>query len=278
MKIRLQCEDREKAAKFLKLYDDQVAAGRPTHRVADLFCRKRPGSLRQDFEDWVNIGVMSTQLQTMLTAYQLCNLDDGFQESPHGIITHVAQLARSSKPAHWSAHFRYTQNMEIKRTLDRSHPGRFGTLFEHWRLLFAKTPTFGTARLLHPRKFARCNFLAKVFRYDDYAFHNIEGVKANQSKFLETFTEGMEQIANPGKIIREYLTMMLRPSDIISFVPPSDSNSADVQAAPMPFALEEPPTMLSIVTSRHQALKTIVTQSAVADENAPVPFLVYCYS
>ena len=250
-----------------------VAAGRPTHRVADLFCSERPGSLRLEFETFVNLDLMSTNLQTMLTAYQLCNLDDGFQESPHGIITNWARGRPRSLPSDWSAQLRYMQNIVLKRLLDRNHPGRFAALFDHWRMLFSKKPTFGVRRLLCPRHFIRKDFLKKTYRMDDYAFHRVEGVKKSQSKFLDSFSEEVKQISNTGKIVREYLRMVLCPRDIVSII----SRSPPGHCVDVPVTLEEPPLIYSIISSRVNALKTIVTQSAVADASAPAPFMVNCF-
>ena len=155
---------------FLQKYDEAKVNGVRTHRVSDVFCGGHAGSLRHDFERWANAGVMSINLRTWLTAYQLCCLDDGMQESPHGIITKIAMSRPNATPKCWAALYRYKQNMDLERSLDMNHPGRFSSLFRHWRLPFSKRPTFGAKRLVHPRKFIRKKFLEKVYRMNEFAF------------------------------------------------------------------------------------------------------------
>ena len=265
-----------KARLFLQKYDEAKAAGMQTHRVSDFFCGDHPGSLRPDFEMWANAGVMSIELRTWITAYQLCCLDDGMQESPHGVITKLAAARPNSGPKCWAALYRYKQNLHLKRSMDLNHPGRFGSLFRHWRLLFSKRPTFGTERLVHPRKVAK-NFEEKVYRMNQFAFTNIGTMKKDQEQFRQDTTDHIEAISLTGKITREYLRMVLLPRDIVSFiqdVPPVDADAGTVSSRAEEVSVLQPPELYSIIASDQNRLKTIVTQSARCDLVAAAPFMV----
>ena len=263
---------------FLQKYDGASANGTLTHRVSDFFCGEQPGSLRFDFEAWAYRGVMSSDLRTWLTAYQLCCLDDGMQESPHGIITHIVNAKPSSTPQLWSALYRYKQNLAAKRSLDINHPGRFSLLFQNWRMLFSKRPTFGARRLIQPRKLIKRDFLQKVYRMNEFAYQNIGTMKKDQELFLRNSTHQVEALSHQGKIAREYLRMMLQPRDIVSFipyVPPVDADVGTVSSEAQDVSVLEPPEVYSIISSDQHRLKTIVTQSAHCDLAAPAPFMVF---
>jgi len=221
---------------------------------------------------------MSTALRTWITAFQLCCLDDGMQESPHGIITGFANRKKRSLPRHWAALFRHAQNMDLKRSLDMNHPGRFSALFRYYRLLFSKKPTYGSQTLVHPRQLPRAKFGERVYRMNDFSFYQFGSVKKEQAKFLLSVTDETQTISSQGKIFREYLRMVLLPKDIVSIMPevvpvaPADKDGANSEAEPEPMG--EPPELFSIISSDQTRLKTIVTQSSVADLSAPAPFMV----
>lgn len=260
---------------FLQKYDEAKAGGVLTHRVSDLFCGDADQSLRHDFEGWAHSGIMTIELRTWLTAYQLCCLDDSMQESPHGIITNLAKTRPNSSPKQWAALYRYQQNMAVKRSMEMNHPGRFCTLFKHWRLVFSRKPTMGVPRLLHPRNPIKARFLERVYRMNDYAFHNVGAMKKDQTEFLHSVTNAVKSIKLHGKICREYLRMVVLPSDIVSFIPvPSADMEGGISEAELAISALEPPELYSIVSSDQYRLKTIVTQSAHADLNVPAPFMV----
>ena len=263
---------------FLQKYDEARANGILTHRVSDLFCGEQHGSLRLDFEQWAHRGLMSIELRTWMTAYQLCCLDDGMQESPHGIITHIVASRPCSTPKCWSALYRYKQNLAAKRSLDINHPGRFNSLFQHWRMLFSKRSTLGAGRLIQPRKSIKRNFLEKVYRMNEFAYQNIGTMKKDQELFLRDSTDEVVPLSHSGKIAREYLRMMLQPRDIVSFfpyVPPVGADVGTVSSEAQDVSVLEPPELYSIISSDQHRLKTITTQSAQCDLAAPAPFMVF---
>lgn len=256
-----------------------MASGAKTHRVADLFCGDGIGNISDDFEEWAHFGRMSTVLRTWITAFQLCCLDDGIQESPHGIITAIASAKVRSLPPCWSAFYRFKQNHETKRSLDILVPGRFNSLFHYWRSLFCKKSLVGRSKIVHVRKGIPKDFAQKVFRMNDYAFSSIGTMKADQDRFLHCITDSCETLTNAKKIFREYLRMVLSPRDIISILPEGcpfiqiqDGADSDTGAAPPP--LHEPPIVYSIIASDQYRLKTIRTSDSRGDWDAPAPFMV----
>ena len=261
---------------FLQKYDEAKVNGVRTHRVSDVFCGEQAGSLRHDFKRWVNEGVISIDLRTWLTAYQLCCLDDGMQESPHGIITKIAMSRPNSTPKCWAALYRYKQNMDLKRSLDMIHPGRFNSLFQYWGLIFSKRPTFGPSRLVHPRNLGQKKFFERVYRMNDFAFSSMGTMKKDQEQFHRDTTDHTLAVTLTGKMTREYLRMVLLPKDIVSFVPYVPQ--VDLLTGEITFVVEEvsvlePPELYSIISSDQSRLKTIVTQSALGDYNASAPFM-----
>jgi len=274
----LQCEDQIKAKLFLTKFSEAKTQGRKVHRVAEFFCGDGPGNLSEDFSNWADRGVMSTELRTWLTAYQLCSLDDSMQESPHGIIARYQKSRPASLPSSWSAFYRYRQTMQAKRSFDMNFPHRFGSLFTHWRSLFAMKSTLG-CRLAKPRRalMQTAAFTQKVYRMNHFSFH-VKGspMKKEQDKFLASITDDKTPVTSIGKVVREYLRMVLKPRDIISI------HSGEVDAgAGEGHASEEgsrlplqPPEIFSIVSADQYRLKTIVTSSRFAALNTIAPFMV----
>ena len=276
----LQCEDQIKAKLFLTKFSEAKTQGIKVHRVAEFFCGEGPGNLSEDFGNWANHGGMSTELRTWLTAYQLCSLDDSMQEAPHGIIARYQKSRPSSLPSCWSSFYRYQQSMDAKRSLDMNFPHRFGTLFTHWRSLFSMKSTLGR-RLGRPRRTEK-KFIHKVYRMNNFSFHvNGTPMRKEQDKFLATITDDKIPVTKLGKVVREYLRIVLKPSDIVSI------NLGEVDAGNSGgegHALEEGsrpppqnPETFSIVSSDQYRLKTIVTSSRFADFNTTAPFLVHLH-
>ena len=269
----LQCEDQIKAKLFLTKFSEAKTQGRKVHRVAEFFCGNGPGNLSEDFGNWANHGDMSTELRTWLTAYQLCSLDDSMQESPHGIIARYQQSRPRSLPANWAAFYRHRQSVEIKRSLDMKSPHRFGTLFTHWRSLFSMKSTVG--HRLKRRGSIEKKFLEKVYRMNHFSFRvNGTPMKKEQDKFLASITDRKTPVTHLGKLVREYLRIVLKPSDIIGInlgeVDAGEGHALENGFRPPP----QNPETFSIVSSDHYRLKTIVTSSRSADFNLAAPFLV----
>ena len=286
-KTLIQCEDPRKAALFIEKYDAMVASGRRTHRVADLFCGSQPGNIRADFERWAHDGVMSVRLRTLLTAYQLCNIDDSFQESPHGLITGiVASAGNNSNPSTWSPRYRFNQSMEVKARFESYFPGSFSVLFQDWWSLY--NPMQPSAFRMHvglPVRVVRQthtkntekDFRRRVYRMDEFGYRNMAQTKKLQKAICAESNGSIDKLDNFGKIVNEYLHCVLEEGTIVSF-PTQNSVPAiaDLPAASSePFTLEQPPPMFSIFSSRVHTLKTIVTHDFADGLRCPASFMVH---
>lgn len=273
--IAYKVDDPDKAITFIEKYDALVATARPTCRISDIFCGRQSSSLRHDFENWAYHRIMSTRLRTTITSYQCCMLDDSFQESPHGIITALAKRATNSGPSWWSANFRFKQSMDIKRVLDSHCSSRFSDLFRHWRLLFSRRPT--GKQLKHPRKFIRKDFIKKVYRCDEYAFHNLNIVKKVQEKFLALSSEEIHPLQHNAKMVQEYYNIVLTDNSMFSFIDTVTTSNAALTGVNGPMQelqLPKPPETFQLVSSDFNNKKTIRTADVRADLALKAPVMV----
>jgi len=111
---------------------------------------------------------------------------------------------------------------------------------------------------------------------NEFAFQNTGTMKNDQDRFLQSGTDLVEPISLHNKITREYLRMVLLPKDIVSFMPDAPQVDADVgtvTSGAADVSVLEPPELYSIISSDQYRLKTIVTQSAKRDLDAPAPFM-----
>jgi hypothetical protein len=219
---------------------------------------------------------MSRRLRTELTAYQMAMLDDSFQESPHGIITAIVRRAPSSLDSWWSANFRLRQNLALRKVMDREHPGRFADLFKHWRSLFSRKPT--GRKLRHCRGFIRKDFLKKVYRMDEYAFHNLNTMKKFQTSFQQLSAEAIADVSSEGKIMQEYVQMILKPDIVYSIM---DDDMAIANPAPPASSgteicadIADPPLTFQVVSLQTKSLKTIRTADGRAEQALRAPVMI----
>lgn len=78
---------------------------------------------------------MTPRLRTEVTAYQMCVLDDSWQEGPHAAIGQLTKHAPCSSAAWWSATIRLGQNISARASADSQLPGSFEWRFKHWKIM-----------------------------------------------------------------------------------------------------------------------------------------------
>ena len=75
------------AVAFLKAYDDIVASGGDTHRVADYFAGTEVWSLRKDMQRLADTGLFSQRLAEEVASYHMCLTDETAVEAVHRDIS-----------------------------------------------------------------------------------------------------------------------------------------------------------------------------------------------
>ena len=182
------------------------------HRVSRYLLGSQPGQLGPEFRAWASAGRMSDRLRTELTAYQLCVLDDSFVEGPHAQVGRIARQTTKPSPSWWSSTLRLEQNF---REYDRSVPeasGRFGRLFDSWRLMAQSRPSAYISG--KPARVLRRDLLRSVYR---------TGAAQTQRDWtvLQPLTDKSSEALRAAKptdkevLIKEYLLAVFVPGSVV---------------------------------------------------------------
>lgn len=180
-----QVTDRKTASEFLMKYDQVMstpAGHSEIHRVTHYLAGDGPGCLGAEFRMYATGGPLSPTLRTEITAYQLCVLDDGIQESPHALVSRLATGATQSGPSWWSATIRMQQNIQVKKDIDAIAPNRFAKLFRSWKIM--AQPKWYRYQQFIPKRIQTPSFLDIVYRTGIHNRSDWKDLKAHKAPQL----------------------------------------------------------------------------------------------
>lgn len=149
-----RADDPEVAAKMLAEYDtimEEPARARHVHRVAHHFLH-RTSAFRADMEQHSHGHGMTPALGQEILSYQLCMLDDTFQEAPHRDISGIVKKAPGSKPAWWFSSMRLAQNIKFREVVDHEQPNQFANYFVNWKAVIRFRPSTTSDKLVPVRR------------------------------------------------------------------------------------------------------------------------------
>jgi len=204
--VTYQVIDAASARIWLDKFDDIVSRGGVPDRVSQKFGGDGIGNLRAEMEMMASTGSVAVALQSEITAYQCCMMDDSFTEGPHAVLSRLVHKARCATPAWWSGTARLAQNIVLKKTMDQINPGRFATLFNHWRGLFATSGLHRrTLKRRRAPKFFKA-FFKRVYRYDEYASVSAESIAKHQSYLTSLTNMRPISFSSTLRVLKQYLS------------------------------------------------------------------------
>jgi hypothetical protein len=120
------------------------------------------------------------------------------------------------------------QNLECKRVLDQMRPGRFASLFTHYRTLLHPRPK---EALHHFRKKKYIdNFAKKVYRLDEFAMTPLESVRRHQADFkMLSGAPAPPPFPSMVRMLKQYLLASLTDGGVYSL---PCTESPELQIAP----------------------------------------------
>ena len=182
-----RADDPDIASNMVMQYDVAMADARRAphvHRVAHHFMHPT-SNLRTDMERHASGHGMSPKLAQEILSYQLCMLDDTFQEAPHRDISGIVKKAPGSKPAWWFSSLRVTQNIKLSQKMDEEKPTRFAYCFQRWKAVMQTRKAAVSGKLVTVRD-SRAATIRQVYRIGSVNLEELPYTRPAQSKEAES--------------------------------------------------------------------------------------------
>ena len=159
-----RCRDRECMAACLQEYDQAVAAGLPTHRVADYFFGAASGGLRSHVETFLDTGELPLALSEELRGYEGAPLSEAPAEGGHRDISMVRRRATASGITWHGSSVRMSQNIATyQAAIQQGEVELFHSYFETAKSLMQTGPKL--SRRARRRKIRTETCLAWLCRF-----------------------------------------------------------------------------------------------------------------
>lgn len=270
-----QARDPSVAASIIARRDQWVTKGYKVHRVVERFVGTHHGSMRESFERHAAGHGLTALLDFELASYETGILDDSFAESPHALFTKIVQHSTASKPVWWASSFRLSQNIEMKKTIERLKPGIFGLYFRKWRSVWQQD-ALKSRKCISDRTTGKRNvLLQRIYRVGAFAVQDISALPKVQGHFaLENRVTRAEK-SNFSKVLIEYLCCTLDEGGFYSFSP--EGNITDLLSTELCDAsssIAKAPVLFEVIDLA--AGKKIYQQCEEMDEWKKFKFPVLC--
>lgn len=162
---------------------------------------------------------MVARVQTEITAYQLCVLDESLVESPHAAVSRITSSSRSSKPWTWFSRMRFRQNKALRSYMNHVRTGEFERRFRKWKCMGQRSvKTFLKGR---PVRKKNKTFFSFIYRL---SAHNREELPVFANR--DTLDQAAEHVpvedADRAALKKDFLLRVFRPNTYLSLPAASD--------------------------------------------------------